>query len=63
MMTIHVTMHANISSIFGVARTQPLFDKSKMATFERYFLDDKETYKEEKGNHFQATRLCRGLRS
>ena len=31
----------------------PLFDKSKMATFERYFLTDKTTYKEEKGNYFQ----------
>jgi len=31
----------------------PLFDKSKMATFERYFLTDKDTYKEEKGYYFQ----------
>ena len=31
----------------------PLFDKSKMATFERYFLKDKNTYKEEKGYYFQ----------
>lgn len=31
----------------------PLFDKSKMATFERYFLKDKKTYKEEKGNYFK----------
>lgn len=30
-----------------------LFDKSKMATFERYFLTDKETFKEEKGNYFK----------
>ena len=30
-----------------------LFDKSKMATFERYFLSDRETYKEEKGNYFK----------
>lgn len=30
----------------------PLFDKSKMATFERYFLIDKETYKEAKGYYF-----------
>ncbi len=30
-----------------------LFDKSKMATFERYFLKDKTTYKEEKGNYFK----------
>ena len=31
----------------------PLFDKSKMATFERYFLTDKTTYHEEKGNYFK----------
>ena len=31
----------------------PLFDKSKMATFERYFIADKETHKEEKGNYFK----------
>lgn len=30
----------------------PLFDKSKMATFERYFIDDKETHEEKKGNYF-----------
>ena len=30
-----------------------LFDKSKMATFERYFLTDKTTFKEEKGNYFK----------
>ncbi len=29
-----------------------LFDKSKMATFERYFIPDKETHKEEKGNYY-----------
>ena len=34
-------------------KDSPLFDKSKMATFERYFLTDKATYKEEKGNYFQ----------
>lgn len=31
----------------------PLFDKSKMATFERYFLINKETHIEEKGYYFQ----------
>mgnify|MGYP002308540348 FL=1 len=31
----------------------PLFDKSKMATFERYFIEDKETHYEEKGNYFK----------
>lgn len=30
----------------------PLFDKSKMATFERYFIDDKDTHKEQKGNYY-----------
>lgn len=31
----------------------PLFDKSKMATFERYFIKEKETHAEEKGNYFK----------
>ena len=42
-------------------KDSPLFDKSKMATFERYFLKDKETYKEEKGNYFKlrdSTEIC-----
>lgn len=30
----------------------PLFDKSKMATFERYVIADKDTHKEIKGNYF-----------
>lgn len=30
----------------------PLFDKSKMATFERYFIADKETHHEEKGWYY-----------
>ena len=30
-----------------------LFDKSKMATFERYFIADKTTHKENKGNYFK----------
>ncbi|SFF99083.1 fructose-1,6-bisphosphatase [Prevotella sp. KH2C16] len=30
-----------------------LFDKSKMSTFERYFITDKETHKEEKGCYFK----------
>ncbi|MCQ2255324.1 MAG: fructose-1,6-bisphosphatase [Bacteroidaceae bacterium] len=29
-----------------------LFNKSKMATFERYFISDKETWKEDKGHYF-----------
>ncbi len=31
----------------------PLFDKSKMATFERYFIADKETHAEEKGWYYK----------
>jgi fructose-1,6-bisphosphatase-3 len=30
----------------------PLFGKSKMATFERYFIDDKATHKEEKNSYY-----------
>ena len=30
----------------------PLFDKSKMATFERYFIDDPATHHEEKGHYY-----------
>ncbi len=29
-----------------------LFNKSKMATFERYFISDKDTWKEDKGHYF-----------
>ena len=31
----------------------PLFDKHAMTTFERYFVADQETHKEEKGNYFR----------
>ena len=31
----------------------PLFDKSKMTTFERYFIDDKATHMEEKGAYYK----------
>lgn len=34
-------------------RDSCLFDKSKMATFERYFIADEETHREEKGNYFK----------
>lgn len=34
-------------------KDSPLFDKSKMATFERYFVDDKELHKEEKGHYYK----------
>ena len=30
----------------------PLFNKDKMATFERYFIADKETHKEQKGEYY-----------
>ena len=30
----------------------PLFDKKKMATFERYFIADKETHREPKGHYY-----------
>ncbi|MDO5569849.1 MAG: fructose-1,6-bisphosphatase [Bacteroidales bacterium] len=30
----------------------PLFNKSKMATFERYFISDKESHKEKKGEYY-----------
>lgn len=30
----------------------PLFDKARMATFERYFIADKDTHKEEKGHYY-----------
>ena len=33
-------------------KDSPAFDKSKMATFERYFLTDKETHKEVKGYYY-----------
>ena len=33
-------------------KNSPAFDKSKMATFERYFLTDKESYKEIKGYYY-----------
>jgi fructose-1,6-bisphosphatase-3 len=33
----------------------PLFDKSKMATFERYFIADKATHREEKGNYYELS--------
>jgi fructose-1,6-bisphosphatase-3 len=31
----------------------PLFDKSAMTTFERYFIEDKTTHHEEKGNYYK----------
>ncbi|MDE6130214.1 MAG: fructose-1,6-bisphosphatase, partial [Muribaculaceae bacterium] len=31
----------------------PLFDKSKMATFERYLIADKDTHREVRGNYYQ----------
>ncbi len=34
-------------------KDSPLFDKSKMATFERYFLKDRSTYEEQKGWYYR----------
>jgi fructose-1,6-bisphosphatase-3 len=34
-------------------KDSPLFDKSKMTTFERYFLEDKSTHTEEKGYYYK----------
>jgi fructose-1,6-bisphosphatase-3 len=34
-------------------KDSPLFDKAKMATFERYFIKEKETHQEEKGNYYK----------
>lgn len=33
-------------------KDSPVFDKDKMATFERYFIADKQTHKEVKGNYY-----------
>ncbi len=33
-------------------KNSPLFDKSKMATFERYFIEDKSTHTEDKGYYY-----------
>lgn len=34
-------------------KNSPVFDKDKMATFESYFIDDKEAHKETKGYYYQ----------
>ena len=34
-------------------KDSPLFDKNKMATFERYFVADSKTYKEKKGYYYE----------
>ena len=34
-------------------KDSPLFDKDKMTTFERYFLEDKDTHTEEKGFYYK----------
>ena len=42
-------------------KDSPLFDKSKMATFERYFIADKATHHEEKGFYYKLrdnARVC-----
>lgn len=50
------TERANARDFFlylWCGKDSPLFDKSKMATFERYFLIDPKTHKEEKGYYYQ----------
>ena len=40
----------------------PLFGKDRMTTFERYFIDDKETHKEKKSHYFkleESEKMCR----
>ena len=42
----------------------PLYNKDKMTTFERYFLADKETWKEKKGAYFTLAddeKVCRNI--
>ena len=42
-------------------KDSPLFDKDKMTTFERYFLEDKDTHAEEKGYYYKLRddeRIC-----
>lgn len=42
----------------------PLFGKDKMTTFERYFIDDKETHKEKKSHYFKledSEEMCRRI--
>lgn len=43
--------HDYIWYLWG-GKDSPLFDKSRMATFERAFLEDAETHKEEKGAYY-----------
>ena len=45
-------MRMIISGIFWGGKDSPLFDKSKMATFERAFIEEAETHKEEKGAYY-----------
>lgn len=44
--------------------SSPLYNKDKMTTFERYFLADKETWKEKKGAYFTLAddeKVCRNI--
>ena len=43
--------HDYIWYLWG-GKDSPLFDKSKMATFERAFIEEAETHKEEKGAYY-----------
>ena len=42
-------------------KNSPLFGKNKMATFERYFIDDKKTHLENKNPYFHSFFLSRKL--
>ena len=45
-------------------KNSPVFDKDKMATFERYFVKDKEVHKELKGNYYllrDDEKVCDGI--
>ena len=46
-------MPQTITGISGAYSDSLLFDKSKMATFERYFLTDKTTHTEDKGYYYK----------
>ena len=45
--------HAGRRWYLWCGKDSPLFDKAKMATFERYFVKNKETHAEEKGAYYK----------
>ena len=46
------SLNIDNDEVAGAANKITLFDKDKMATFERYFLEDKEIQKEKKGYYY-----------